>query len=158
MIFEYSLSEGITSQELSEQLWPDKTENKVKNIRGVTLNHLRKILAELDGISLVYEKNVFRLILQEPCYCDYLQCMEILAGNPVEEQYERLCEIVLQGAFLKSLDIPLFDHFKALVEAQLEPTLSRQAEVWYEEEKYTKAIAMANASFNLDPLNENHCV
>ena len=154
LIFEYSLSEGITSQELSEQLWPDKTENKVKNIRGVTLNHLRKILAELDGISLVYEKNVFRLILQEPCYCDYLQCMEILAGNPVEEQYERLCEIVSQGAFLKSLDIPLFDHFKALVEAQLEPTLSRQAEVWYEEEKYTKAIAMANASFNLDPLNE----
>ena len=26
--------------------------------------------------------------------------------------------------------------------------------MWYEEEKYTKAIAMANASFNLDPLNE----
>jgi len=59
LILQYSEEdEGITSQQLGEILWPDRPADKVKNSRGVTMNHLRKALAELDGIELIYERGI----------------------------------------------------------------------------------------------------
>ena len=56
LILRYSDADGISSKQLSDLIWPDKPKDKVKNSRGVAINHLRKILKELDGIELVYEK------------------------------------------------------------------------------------------------------
>lgn len=58
LILRYSDADGISSKQLSDLIWPDKPKDKVKNSRGVAINHLRKILKELDGIELVYEKDV----------------------------------------------------------------------------------------------------
>ena len=55
LILRYSDADGISSKQLSDLIWPDKPKDKVKNSRGVAINHLRKILKELDGIELVYE-------------------------------------------------------------------------------------------------------
>lgn len=41
LILEHSLKDGISSQQFSEALWPDRSEFNVKNLRNVTLNHLR---------------------------------------------------------------------------------------------------------------------
>ena len=60
LILRYSDADGISSKQLSDLIWPDKPKDKVKNSRGVAINHLRKILKELDGIELVYEKGCFR--------------------------------------------------------------------------------------------------
>ena len=53
LILRYSDADGISSKQLSDLIWPDKPKDKVKNSRGVAINHLRKILKELDGIELV---------------------------------------------------------------------------------------------------------
>lgn len=58
-----------------------QAKDKVKNSRGVAINHLRKILKELDGIELVYEKGCFRFTLSSVFYCDYLRFMAIVAEN-----------------------------------------------------------------------------
>lgn len=50
LILRYSDADGISSKQLSDLIWPDKPKDKVKNSRGVAINHLRKILKELDGI------------------------------------------------------------------------------------------------------------
>ena len=63
LILRYSDADGISSKQLSDLIWPDKPKDKVKNSRGVAINHLRKILKELDGIELVYEKGCFRFTL-----------------------------------------------------------------------------------------------
>mgnify|MGYP000609284266 FL=1 len=63
LILRYSDADGISSRQLSDLIWPDKPKDKVKNSRGVAINHLRKILKELDGIELVYEKGCFRFTL-----------------------------------------------------------------------------------------------
>lgn len=75
----YSDADGISSKQLSDLIWPDKPKDKVKNSRGVAINHLRKILKELDGIELVYEKGCFRFTLSSVFYCDYLRFMAIVA-------------------------------------------------------------------------------
>ncbi len=59
-------------------LWPDKEGEKLKNSRGVTINNLRKVLSELDGIELIYENGYYRLTHTPELHCDYINFVEIL--------------------------------------------------------------------------------
>src|SRR6185437_10523509 len=50
---------GIGSKKISNTLWADKDVSKTKNIKGVTLNHLRNILTDIDGIELVFSDDIY---------------------------------------------------------------------------------------------------
>ena len=146
--------DGISTQELSELLWPDKSEDKVKNSRGVTLNNLRKILNELDGIKLVHEKGLYKLIFDQNFYCDYARCLEIVEDKEIEKNMEELTSIIYRGKFLKSTGNQLFDPFKEHVERILEPVLLIGMEKSYNAGNYYITIALCEALFYIDPLNE----
>ncbi|HEU5146361.1 MAG TPA: kelch repeat-containing protein [Chryseosolibacter sp.] len=155
LILQYSTTEGgISSQKLSNILWPDKPADKVKNSRGVTINHLRKVLSELDGIELIYEKGQFKIEHKEPFYCDYTRCMQIISDGDVERHRDELILILSRGKFLQLFDHPLFDTFKEEVEKRLEPILLVEMEKSYDAELYQTTIAFADGIFNIDPLNE----
>lgn len=154
-ILQYSTANGISSQRLSELLWPDKPEDKVKNSRGVTINHLRKIMKELDGIELVYDKGLFKIVISgDLCYCDYLRCIEIIDSNIVEQNIDEFVAIIRQGKFLKSIDLPEFDVFKEDVEKRLEPVLSVEIEKSFNNENYGMTIILCGALFYIDPIND----
>lgn len=154
LILQYSGGEGITSQRLSSLLWPDKPEDKVKNSRGVTINHLRKALSELDGIELVYEKGCFKLVQSDGFYCDYMRCVNIISSNKGEENIDELVALLTRGKFLKFSDEPMFDSFKEEVEHKLEPVLLFGMKKSYEEEAYQTTLDLAQSIFNIDPLND----
>ncbi len=155
LILQYStVEEGISSQRLSNILWPDKPTDKVKNSRGVTINHLRKTLSELDGIELIYEKGFFRLEQGEEFYCDYTRCLQLISSNETETHSDELIEILNRGKFLQLSDHPVFDSFKEDVEKKLEPVLLLEMEKSFSSECYLATIALSDALFNIDPLNE----
>lgn len=155
LILQYSTTEnGIASARLSSILWPDKPADKVKNSRGVTINHLRKALGELDGIELIYDKGYFRLDLKEGFYCDYTRCIQIISGNEIETHRDELLEILLRGKFLQLSDHPLYDSFKEEMEKKLEPALLIEMEKSYDAEQYHNTIAFAEAITNIDPIND----
>jgi len=154
LILHYSINDGITSQHLSDILWPGKPQRKVKNSRGVTLNHLRKILNELDGIELIYEKSFFKLVQSDTFYCDYTRCIRIVSAENIEAHKKELVEILNRGKFLKLSDHPLFDSFKEDTEQKLEPLLLVEMEKSFTEEDYRTTIDIAEAIFNIDPLSE----
>ncbi|AWW30262.1 DNA-binding transcriptional activator [Echinicola strongylocentroti] len=159
LILHYSLSEdGITSQHLSNLLWPDKPADKVKNSRGVTINNLRKTLGELNGIELVHEKGHYKIILHEEAYCDYARCLQLIAAHKMDELRDEFAGIVSRGKFLYLLDDPLFDLFKEEAETKLEPALILEMEKSFTSESYTTTISLAEALFNIDPLNETALV
>ena len=155
LLLQYSQEkEGITSQHLSRLLWPEKPPQEVKNIRNVTLNRLRKILEELDGIELLYEKGMFTITQKDPNYCDYTKCMQILSTNQWEAEYKELTEIVTRGKFLENEDKPFYDSLKEKTEKQIEPLIIRAMEESYEKEAWQTTIDLANAAFHIDPMNE----
>jgi two-component SAPR family response regulator len=155
LILEYSTTEGgIASQRLSNILWPDKPADKVKNSRGVTINHLRKVLSELDGIELIYDKGYFKIEQSAEFYCDYSRCMEIISTSEIETYRDELIEIVSRGKFLQLSDHPLYDSFKEEMEKKLEPVLLLEMEKSFEAELYQATIALADALANIDPLND----
>lgn len=155
LLLQYSQEkEGITSQHLSRLLWPEKPLQEVKNIRNVTLNRLRKILEELDGIELLYEKGMFTITLKSPIYCDYTRCMEILSSNQWEAEYKELIEIVIRGKFMENEDKPFYDSLKEKTEKRIEPLIIRAMEESYDKEQWQTAIDLAQAAFHIDPMNE----
>lgn len=155
LILQYSPEGGISSQHLSELLWPDKSEDKVKNSRGVTMNLLRKIIKELDGITLIYEKGLFRVDCNNLCYCDYLHCLDILSLTEIDENYRsELIEIIARGKFLKFMYLPEFDLFKENLEQKIEPILLIEAEKSFREDAYKITIALCDAIFDIDPIND----
>lgn len=155
LVLQHSAEEdGISSQKLGNILWPGKPAQKVKNLRGVTINHLRKALNELDGAELVYEKGCFKLVLSDQIYCDYTRCIEILTAKEVSENREDLLMILARGKFLKLADEDFFDSFKEALEQKLEPVLILELEKSFTEESYKTTVDLAEAIFNIDPLNE----
>lgn len=155
LLVQYSQeSGGITSQQLSRLLWPEKTLQNVKNIRNVTLSRLRKILGELEGVELLYEKGLFLINLESPVYCDYTRCMQILSTNPEENDYQELVTIVTRGKFLENEDNPFYDPMKENTERQVEPLIIHAMEESYAKEKWQATIDLAQAAFHIDPMNE----
>ena len=154
LILSHSDSGGITSKNLSNTLWPDKTNDKVKNLRGVTINHLRRALGELDGIELIYEKGCFKLVQTDLFYCDYSRCLQIISSNKVGGNQQELLKIISRGKFLMLADAPIFDMFKQEVENKLEPVLLMEIENAYNLEAYQTTIDFSDIIFYIDPLNE----
>jgi hypothetical protein len=155
LILQYSTTEGgIASQRLSNILWPDKPADKVKNSRGVTINHLRKALSDVEGIELIYDKGYFKLEHTDAFYCDYVRCLQIISSNEHEKHRDELIGIISRGKFLQLSDHELYDSFKEEVEKKLEPVLLIEMEKSFEAEQYQTTIAFAEAIANIDPLND----
>lgn len=144
---------GISSQYFSQLMWPDKSEDKVKNSRGVTINHLRKVLSEFTGIELVHKQGRFILEETDEFYCDYVDCIQLMA-NPSNINESRLIQIIQRGKFLQGLDQPIFDALKTEVEQNLLPILLAELQQADLGHQYKKSIELAHTIFLLDPLNE----
>lgn len=146
----HSTHNGVLSASLNEVFWPDKPDDKVKNLKGVTINQIRKNLAELDGVELVHDKGYFRLVFTD-CYCDYFRFCTLKNAEEVENE---LGILLMRGKFLDGMDAGMMDHFKQKVEEFLSSFLPLEIERLYQQHKYDAVIRFCNVLFRVDPVNE----
>ena len=146
----HSTHNGVLSASLNEVFWPDKPDDKVKNLKGVTINQIRKNLAELDGVELVHDKGCFRLVFTD-CYCDYFRFRTLKNAEEVENE---LGILLMRGKFLDGMDAGMMDHFKQKVEEFLSSFLPLEIERLYQQHKYDAVIRFCNVLFRVDPVNE----
>lgn len=143
--------DGVQSSSLNTLFWPDKDESKVKNLKGVTINHLRKILAEIDGISLDYYKGAFKLSFEPVCFCDYVVVNDLISQQRVERE---LLTLLQRGKFLRGVEDELFDLAKNKVEdfilSYLVSLLSSKEKPLDKED----VIIVCRLIFEIDPINE----
>ena len=156
LIIKYSLDDGISSARLSKIMWPDKSEEKVKNSRGVAINHLRRLLDHFDGASLVYENSHFRLQCSGSFSCDWIDFRtESLKEQP---DMEKVMAIVSRGKFLPFIEDPVFDSFKEKTESLLINLLSAELVRCYERRQYVNVLDLADVVFHTDSTNEQAMV
>lgn len=146
----HSTHNGVLSASLNEVFCPDKPDDKVKNLKGVTINQIRKNLAELDGVELVHDKGYFRLVFTD-CYCDYFRFRTLKNAEEVENE---LGILLMRGKFLDGMDAGMMDHFKQKVEEFLSSFLPLEIERLYQQHKYDAVIRFCNVLFRVDPVNE----
>ncbi|KAA6351953.1 hypothetical protein EZS27_000750 [termite gut metagenome] len=151
---------GISTEELTSKMWPDKDVNGAKNIRGVTINRLRNILEDIDGLSLIHQNSQWFFVFEQPFYCDYLEYSDTLNrlqhSNPESHPalMEQLIAIVRNGSFLFSVHDTGIDDYKFKEEEQLAQIIKEYIIYLYREKHYQKAILIAPVFFVVEPVNE----
>lgn len=150
--------EGITSSYIYGLLWPEKELSSAKNLKGVTINRLRKILDDLEGIELIYASGRYSIKLSESFYCDYQKYLEqidkIRQSDASQEVSQGLIGILSRGRFLKSVDDPMFDTFKNEQEDELHKILMIELNNLYAKAVYEQVIRLAEIWLKVDPLND----
>ncbi|MBS6239841.1 MAG: hypothetical protein KH897_16085 [Bacteroides sp.] len=150
--------EGITSNYIYGLLWPEKELSSAKNLKGVTINRLRKILDDLEGIELVYTNSRYSIQLSEAFYCDYQQYLEqmnkIRQSDASQEVSQSLIGILSRGKFLKSIDDSMFDSFKSEQEYELHEMLTIELNNLYMKAAYEQVVQLAEIWLRVDSLND----
>lgn len=150
--------EGILSNDMNEIFWPEKTGDKIKNLKGVTINHIRKILAELDGMELVYNKGYFQIRFGEGVYCDYVNFMNLVqvSARPKAEHVpvNVFLGICVRGKFLNTINHELFDFFKQNVDEAITDIVPPLMKMAFRAANFNMAIRLYNILGYADPLNE----
>lgn len=150
--------DGVLSSDLNSLFWPDKPDDKIKNLKNVTLNHLRKTLQEMEGIELTHRKGYFKIQLAENCYCDYQRFFSLTGGMSriptADDEVKELYGICSQGKFLSSIESGLFDYCKQQVESFILALLSEQIYLLYKNGKNTATLRICNIWFNIDPISD----
>ena len=83
----------------------------------MAINHLRRLLENFEGASLVYENRHFKLECSGDFSCDRIDFRrELLLDHP---DMEKVMPIVSRGKFLPFMEDPVFDSFKEKTESLL---------------------------------------
>ncbi len=154
LILFHSKEVGISSKLLSHLLWPDKPKDKVKTSRGVAINHLRKVLQEIDGIEIIFEDGHFRMIITSECYCDYLEInKEVL--NSEGQISDNFYNIIRRGKFLLGHDDPILDEEKSKTEKIIIEILGKSLNQQIQKRNYHQISFIAETILIIDPINED---
>ena len=147
----YHKQGGISSKLIGTILWGDKPADKIKNSRSVIMNHLRKVLEEINGIELVYSDGFYRFDIKKSFYCDYLDCSNQVFTETYTEQ--TLLGILRRGKFLQTQNMPSLDKFKSETERILTPVVQRLMKRTYNNSELKLTLYLTEAMFHIDPYN-----
>ena len=143
---------GITSKKISAKLWPDKDLASTKNIKGVTLNHLRSSISDLEGIGLVFQNDTYSFRLEENFFCDYCLVSTLLKDDPAAVLTH--LNLVLRGPLLTDMPDDLLDDQRSAYEQRLMEVLLPLMKKEYESGDLKLSLEIAKLILHLDIFNE----
>lgn len=146
---------GVISKKISTTLWPDKDVVKTKNIRGVTINHLRNILSDIEGLELAFLNDTYSFIIAEGFYCDYFVVRDSLKQvNGSEPSVFNHFDLVARGGLLQHIPEIWLDGFKQEYEEALMPVILPMIKKVYDAPDYKKALEISRIVLSIDPFND----
>ena len=145
--------DGISSDDLSGILWPGMDKTRTKNNRSVTMNHLRKIFEDMDGIALVHEERNWKIVFDRSIYVDFVDLAQKLQNKEIN--VSEIIGICALGNLLQDEKIPELDYYKGNFETETIELLNDYGDEFLKQQKYTNCCEIANIIHNhYDELNE----
>lgn len=149
---------GVSTDELNSVFWPDKEQNKIKNLRNVTIAKLRKILTEFRGIGIVYDNGRFSITVDDSCFCD-IHRLYRLTDNlsdlaPGDDNMPEVRAIIAQGKFLPAVETPELDVYKSEVETYSLDLLLSMLDKYTDTQLWDEAARCSQMALRIDPLCE----
>ncbi|BAX82708.1 Kelch repeat-containing protein [Labilibaculum antarcticum] len=157
LILLYSLEDGkgISSRRIQEYLWPDKSEDKAKNNRGVNIKKLRSILEDIQGVEITFDNNYWKMILEKNVFCDLASIQNSIASqitNSDSNKIEEIIQILYRGTLLRDIVPEWLDSFKDKATGTIVSTLEEMVTKFSFESSIR--LAISNVIFEFDPMNE----
>lgn len=157
-VFVYSLrnGNGALISEINEHLWPGIEAKKIANNRAVTLNKLRKILNQIDGIEILIENRNFVVKMEAPFFSDYSEAFKLcqIPGGMSKQQLQRFFYLVKKGSFLKGITWEWLDEIRGFTGNQVIDNLINLASIYKKENKLEEIDAISKRILDYDDLNE----
>ncbi|RYU91379.1 hypothetical protein EWM62_05410 [Mucilaginibacter terrigena] len=150
---------GVVSKKISTTLWPDKDVVKTKNIKGVTINHLRNIIADLEGVELTFLNDTYCFKLSDTFFCDYFVIIDALQqiqdhNLTTGEFIINHCDLFARGGLLQYLPETWLDDIKLNFEESLIAVILPEVKKIYESGDHKKAFEITRVVLNIDPFND----
>lgn len=150
---------GVVSKKISTTLWPDKEIAKTKNIKGVTINHLRNIIADMEGIELSFLNDTYSFKLGDNVFCDYFIVNDTIKQlNNADKLADRSIlnhfDLIARGGLLQHIPESWLDDIKLEYEEALMPLILPDIKSTYENGDFRRALDVARVVLSIDPFND----
>lgn len=147
---------GASIQDINDTLWMGISSRKVANNRSVTLNKLRKILLEIDGVEIVSTTGYLQAKLKKPFFCDYVNAYKLcqIPEGMSKQQLISFFELVKRGRFLKGTQWAWLDEIRGFTGNQVIDNLLNLATIYQKEENLPEIEKIARRILDYDDLNE----
>ncbi len=154
----YSLKSGIGAnvRDINDVLWEGISSGKVANNRSVTLNKLRKILLQFDGIEILSTGGYLQAKIRKPFYCDYVSAFKLcqIPEGLSKQQLISFFDFVRRGRFLKGITWPWLDEIRGFTGNQVIDNLLNLASIYQRELNLPEIEKIAQRILDYDDLNE----
>lgn len=145
---------GVDSHEIQIEIWPEKSAENAKNLKGVAINQLRKIFADIDGIELVHANGYYNIVYDEPLYFDFIQFIDLTKNIPLSmESYRAVYEITSRGVFLQGITTKELRTNFALKCIQFKEKSMSQLSVLSKSRENENIVIIASILMNMDIYN-----
>ncbi len=150
---------GISTEDLTEIVWPEHNYKSAKNSRGVTIRKLRLILEHLDGVEIEFRRDRWAVRLSEGVFYDYFECLDLLDNPQFNnlEYYGRLFRLVQGGQLVKNENYEWMDDIKGYVDYRITDMLLKYASLLNETEDADLILKVIDRIQISDPVNERAC-
>ncbi len=151
-------NKGISTEKMTEILWYDKSEKSAQNNRAVNLAKLRHLLEQIGSIKLSKKTGYWKAIYNESLIkSDHVDFLNLTSSksNLTKEKINHLIEITDQGPFLRNVQYPWLDEFKAKVSELTIDTLIHFANQCDIKNEADFIIHLADSIFIFDVTNED---
>lgn len=154
---------GINTKELTDILWPGMSEANAKNNRSPYIHKLRTLLAQMDGIELLFEGKNWKLKFSTSIWFDYFQYLHVM--NTLTTQFNTQ-ELVIKDDFIKSfsqiiggnlldkMEHEYIDSYRAKSSDKILQIINTLSEHYTISDDAQKLLMLADILFNLDELSE----
>lgn len=156
-LYTVKTGKGISSVQLRNLLWPDKSEESARNNRGVSIKKLRTLLEQVGNVFINNEGNHWLLTFEPSVHSDYFQVQPLITDALRQQSMDHteLIRIASKGSLLPDLDYEWLDSFKSdyasrIIDAML--LLTQKPEI---RQSPSILIAICDIIFMQDPLNEH---
>ncbi|NQU55079.1 MAG: hypothetical protein HQ522_21375 [Bacteroidetes bacterium] len=154
----YTLKNGIgaNASEINEKLWPGIPSNKVANNRSVTLNKLRRILLQFEGMEIIATNGYLQAKIEESFFCDYVEAFNLcqIPEGMSKKQLVSFFLLVKRGRFLKGITWNWLDDIRGFTGNQVIDNLLKLATIHKKENNLKEVANVAQRILDYDDLNE----
>jgi two-component SAPR family response regulator len=147
---------GITTEELTNIVWPEQTSKNAKNSRGVTIRKLRLILEQIDKVEILFQRDRWTVQLSEDAWCDYFECIDLLEKPQFNslDYYYNLIQIVEEGQIVKNESYEWMDDIKGYVDYRVIDLLLKYISLLDRERHAQLILKIIDRIHISDPVNE----
>ena len=154
--------DGISSKQLTDNLWPGYTSESAKNNRSTQIQRLREIFSQNSGVYIDFTNKKWKINFLDDVYCDLVQYFALLdqlkkeeKGNYNNRLLEQLLLVIEKGAVLPQMEEEWLDEFKSKISDELLEYLLPL----YQNQDFLAnqrlVVRLSDALLIFDPLNES---